>query len=150
MAKTLTPEEQQRLSAIRSANMKKAHTPEAIEKGRATRKRNKEMRLEARYILNAELMDENEIAQELEAIGYGRDSENGPPTFQTAMLYGIMKKAVHQQDVEAARFIRDTSGQKPVDGMQIGLLDDKPLDIDLRTYSNEQLREMIAKRIETE
>ena len=50
-------------------------------------------------------------------------------------------------DVESLRYIRDTVGEKPRDGLEIGNLDGQPLStIDLSQLSDEQLRAMIAAR----
>lgn len=50
-------------------------------------------------------------------------------------------------DVESLRYIRDTVGEKPRDGLEIGNLDGQPLStIDLSTLSDETLRAMIAAR----
>lgn len=50
-------------------------------------------------------------------------------------------------DVEAARYIRDTIGEKPREGLELGNLDDKPLaSVDLSKLSDEQLKAMAAAR----
>ena len=50
-------------------------------------------------------------------------------------------------DVEAARYIRDTIGEKPREGLELGNLDDKPLaSVDLSKLSDEQLKVMAAAR----
>ena len=52
-------------------------------------------------------------------------------------------------DVEAARYVRDTIGEKPREGLELGNLDDKPLkSIDLSKLSDEQLAAMAAARKE--
>lgn len=58
----------------------------------------------------------------------------------------LMRKA-RLGDVESLRYIRDTVGEKPRDGLEIGNLDGQPLStIDLSQLSDEQLRAMIAAR----
>lgn len=50
-------------------------------------------------------------------------------------------------DVEAARYVRDTIGEKPREGLELGNLDDKPLaSVDLSKLSDEQLKAMAAAR----
>ena len=50
-------------------------------------------------------------------------------------------------DIEAARYIRDTIGEKPREGLELGNLDDKPLaSVDLSKLSDEQLKAMAAAR----
>lgn len=40
--------------------------------------------------------------------------------YQTAILVSQIQKAVFKKDSKAAEFVRDTSGQKPVDRQEIG------------------------------
>lgn len=55
--------------------------------------------------------------------------------------------AARKGDTEAARFLRDTIGEKPREGLELGNLDDRPLEtIDLSKLSDEQLMLMAAKR----
>lgn len=54
-------------------------------------------------------------------------------------------------DTEAFRAVRDTIGEKPRDGLEIGNLDDQPLrTIDLKSLTDEQLRALAAARAEAE
>ena len=49
--------------------------------------------------------------------------------------------------MESLRYLRDTIGEKPRDGLEIGNLDDKPLaSVDLSQMSDDQLKAMIAAR----
>ena len=58
----------------------------------------------------------------------------------------LMRRA-RSGDVESLRYIRDTVGEKPRDGLEIGNLDGQPLStIDLSALSDEQLQAMIAAR----
>ena len=57
----------------------------------------------------------------------------------------IMRRA-RAGDVEAIRYIRDTVGEKPREGLEIGNLDDKPLaTMDLSKMTDDQLKAMLAK-----
>ena len=50
-------------------------------------------------------------------------------------------------DVESLRYLRDTIGEKPRDGLEIGNLDGKPLaTIDMSTLTDDELRALIAAR----
>lgn len=52
-------------------------------------------------------------------------------------------------DVEAARYLRDTAGEKPREGLELGNLDDKPLaSLDMSKLTDEQLRIIAARRAE--
>ena len=116
-------------------------TEERKEKQRRTRERNKNFNKLARYMMEAEIPNEEEAAIELREHGFdGAD-------YQTAVFWGQLKKAINYMDTEAAKYVRDTAGYKPRDGLDIGNLDDKPFtQIDLSKLSNEELMAMIAKR----
>lgn len=113
----------------------------AVEKSRQTRERNKNFHKLARYMMEAQINDEEELIEELEAHGFeGAD-------YQTAVFWKQLKKAINSSDTEAAKYVRDTAGYKPTETMQVGNLDDKPFEqIDLSKLSTAQLREMIAAR----
>ena len=58
-------------------------------------------------------------------------------------------KQAGKGDSEAYRLIRDTIGEKPREGIEIGNLDDKPLaTVDLSTMTDDQLRALAARRAE--
>lgn len=120
-------------------------TEERKEKQRRTRERNKNFNKLARYMMEAEIPNEEEAAIELREHGFdGAD-------YQTAVFWGQLKKAINYMDTEAAKYVRDTAGYKPRDGLDIGNLDDKPFtQIDLSKLSNDELMAMIAKREEIE
>lgn len=67
-------------------------------------------------------------------------------TFQDSINIASVQKA-QTGDIEAARFVRDTVGEKPRDGLELGNLDDRPFEsIDLSKLSDEQLKALAAKR----
>lgn len=67
-----------------------------------------------------------------------------PFTQEAAICYAAVKKA-QTGDIEACRFVRDTLGEKPVEGVAIGSLIDMPVEsIDLSMLTDEELRAMIA------
>ena len=124
-----TPEE-------RSANAKKAA---------ATRAQKRNFHLLAKYMMEAEIPDEDAAKEELEMHGFTQTD------YQAAVFWSQLKKAIYNGDTEAAKYVRDTSGYKPTDSMQIGNLDDKPFEtLDLSKLSNEELRSLIAKRTSEE
>lgn len=101
------------------------------------RRKKKAMREIARAILDMPLKDTDEIREELKSRGIDQ-------TEAAAVLLAQLNRA-RAGDTEAARFIRDTSGQKPVDNVAIGNLDDKPFStLDLSALSDDQLRELVA------
>lgn len=120
-------------------------TEERKEKQRRTRERNKNFNKLARYMMEAEIPNEEEAAIELREHGFdGAD-------YQTAVFWGQLKKAINFMDTEAAKYVRDTAGYKPREGLDIGNLDDKPFaSLDLSKLSNDELLAMIAKREEIE
>ena len=125
----VTPEE-------RSANAKKAA---------ATRAQKRNFHLLAKYMMEAEIPDEDAAKEELEMHGFTQTD------YQAAVFWSQLKKAIYNGDTEAAKYVRDTSGYKPTDSMQIGNLDDKPFEtLDLSKLSNEELRSLIAKRTSEE
>ena len=91
-----------------------------------------------RQIMELKLTPE-EGAAKFEALGLD-------PTWATDANVAVMQKA-RKGDVESLRYLRDTIGEKPRDGLEIGNLDGQPLStIDLSTLSDETLRAMIAAR----
>ena len=95
----------------------------------------------AKYMMEAEIPDEDAAREELELHGFTQGD------YQSAVFWAQLKRAIYNGDTEAAKYVRDTAGYKPTDSMQIGNMDDKPFEtIDLRSLSNDELRALIAKR----
>ena len=91
-----------------------------------------------RQIMALQLTPE-EGADKLEALGLD-------PTWATDANVAVMKKA-RKGDVESLRYLRDTIGEKPREGLEIGNLDGQPIaTMDLSQLSDEQLKAMIASR----
>ena len=145
MAINLSPEERKRRAEVGIKNLQKAleapWTEERKQKMLKSREKTKNFNKLARYMMEAEIPDEDEAMEELRAHGFeGAD-------YQTAVFWGQLKKAIYGLDTEAAKYVRDTAGYKPREGLDIGNLDDKPFtSIDLSKLSNEELMAMIAKR----
>lgn len=68
------------------------------------------------------------------------------PTWATDANVAVMQKA-RKGDVESLRYLRDTIGEKPREGLEIGNLDGQPLaTIDMSALTDDQLRALIAQR----
>ena len=109
--------------------------------GKASQAAQKRRRTQAeiiRQIMDLTLSPE-EGGAALEALGLD-------PTWATDANVAVMQKA-RRGDVESLRYLRDTIGEKPRDGLEIGNLDGQPLStIDLSTMTDDQLRALIAAR----
>ena len=109
--------------------------------GKASQAKQKRRKTQAeiiRQIMDLKLTPE-EGAEKLEQLGLD-------PTWATDANVAVMQKA-RKGDVESLRYLRDTIGEKPRDGLEIGNLDDKPLaSVDLSQMSDDQLKAMIAAR----
>ena len=67
-------------------------------------------------------------------------------TFQSAIDLAQIRLA-QRGDTDASRFVRDTVGEKPREGLEIGNLADRPFEtIDLTQMSDAQLRELAAAK----
>lgn len=107
-------------------------------KSGAVRRLKKQQREILREILTLEVT-EDEGRKLLIARGLAPDVANG-------INLAVARKAL-TGDVEATRYIRDTIGEKPREGIEIGNLDDTPLEyIDLSKLSDDELKAMAAKR----
>lgn len=126
----LTPEERQR-------NARKA----GIASGEARRKR-RTLREAAQTLLSAKLMLDQADPETLAELGI-----EAPTNADGLMLIALTKAA--RGDVEAMRFVRDTGGELPTNKVEIGGIEDKPLEVlDLSALSDNQLRELAQKRME--
>ena len=104
----------------------------------AARARKRELRLIASAMLDGQVLETDEIYEELTSRGF----EN---CYANAMMLSVMMKAMHG-DVDAARFIRDTAGQKPSDQVQIGNIDGVPfMRREMANLSDDALRQMIEE-----
>ena len=131
--------------AGKATRITKENAAEYARRGTAQRKKNAQRRRKMREamatLLNSPLTDIDQQAAELLA-ELGIDD----PLQVDAIALAMTIKA-KSGDVEAAKFTRDTSGEKPVTGVEVGNLDGKPFEsIDLSTLSDEQLQQMAAER----
>ena len=87
--------------------------------------------------------DDDEAVKALKALGLDE-------SFANAANLAVLRRAV-KGDVESLRYIRDTIGEKPRDGLEIGNLDGKPLaTIDMSSMTDDELRALIASRRDAE
>jgi len=143
--KEMTPEERQRRVDHAKANLadpavrEKMFGPEAQEKKRQTKARKKEFKKLAKMMLETDLPNNDEVRDALAAAGFEQFD------YQSGVLLAQLRKALIG-DTEAAKFVRDSSGQKPTDSLQVGQLDDVPVtEMDLSQLSTAELKEMIAE-----
>ena len=109
-----------------------------IASGKA-RRMAKSMREAAQILLAAALIDDPETQKALEVLGLEADQ-------QGAMLLAALRKS-QMGDIEAARFVRDTSGQAPAQLVELGGIDGKPIqELNLSELTNEQLQELLHKQ----
>lgn len=116
---------------------------ERVENGRKggiasgqARRRMKTFRETLRAFLDCELSDEGQ-REVLEALGFA-------PTYMNQINLTHIRKAA-EGGLDAARFIRDTLGEKPGDGA--GDPADKPLAcLDMSGLSDEELRVLAARK----
>lgn len=111
--------------AERSENARKG----AIATNELRRKR-KSMREGFKEALKVGVTDRT-MKEALEAIGL-------EPTTQNAILFAAIGKAM-AGDIEAARFVRDTIGEKPTEQYALGMLDRPVKSIDLTGLSDAEL-----------
>ncbi len=106
-----------------------------------THRRRRKIRTALEDILAAPLIDTDE---KMAAIAKLYGIEN--PQQADALALSMVLKAI-EGDVEAAKFTRDTTGEKPTTGVEIGNLDDKPFEsINLSELSDEELQRMAFTR----
>lgn len=99
-----------------------------------SRRRRKTFRESLLAILSMEV-DDPDMHDRLSELGLD-------PTMQTAIDLAQVLKA-GRGDTDAARFVRDTVGEKPSDQVEIGGLADRPIEtIDLTKLSDEELRRL--------
>ena len=91
------------------------------------------MKSAAQMLLDMPVKAEN-IAKSMKQLGFDDEDLNN----QTAMLISVWKKAM-EGDVKAAEFLRDTSGQKPVDKVMV-TEDDSSVE-EMERYFNERKQE---------
>ena len=69
--------------------------------------------------------------------------------FADAINLSVLEKAA-KGDVEAARYMRDTIGEKPREDMQVSVLDKPVEQLDLSTLSDDELNAIVAHKTNTD
>ena len=122
------PEEERK--AIQSAG--------GIASGKA-RKKAKNMREAARFLLEAPLLDDPATVAALQTLGLEADQ-------QSAILLKAIEQA-RRGDMESARYARDTSGQAPAQQVALGGMGGQPIQtLDLSTLSNDDLQKLLNEQ----
>lgn len=132
----------QNLKSGRFANIPKEEHLAASRKGGLVtgerRRRQKLLRQIAFDLLNTEIPSKDEMRQLL--IDRGLDT-----TYGDGMLLTMVLRAI-AGDVEAARFVRDTSGQRPAEQLDIGNANGLPfMQKDLKELSDDELLRMMSE-----
>ena len=129
------------------ANLKFDFTPEersangrqgGVASGEAKRKK-KTIRAVMQAMLDCQIPD-TEAVEALKALGF-------EGTFRDGMTRAMLEKAL-KGDVEAGRFVRDTVGEKPREGIDLDISDRPLASLDLSKLTDEQLQQMAAQRAE--
>lgn len=98
----------------------------------------KSMREAARILLEAPLLGEDETAALLKQLGLDADQQSAILLAATARAKG--------GDIEAARYVRDTSGQAPSQQVELGGIEGQPIEsLDLSKLTTEQLQILLQK-----
>lgn len=119
--RSLTPEQ-------RRENARKAGLASA-----AAKKRKISMREALKTVMRIDVPDADK-RKALETLGID-------PTIQNAVILAALLKAA-DGDIEAARFVRDTVGEKPTEQYNLGVLDKPVKSIDLTRLSDDELERL--------
>ena len=109
--------------------------------GREARRKYRTQRELLSLILSSPIGDK-EKAKKLKEAGF-------PATYGGAMAFAATAKAV-DGDIEAARFVRDTVGEKPTESYQMNVTDKPVKSLDLTQLTDEELEAMVASRLPDE
>lgn len=97
----------------------------------AGRRRYKTMRETLRVLLSLDVTDPK-MAEVLKDLGLD-------PSFSNAIGLSVIQKAATLGDVEAARFARDTVGEKPTEAFNLGISNSPVKALDLAKLSDAEL-----------
>lgn len=125
----LTPEER-RAQGVRAG------------KASAEAKRKYRTQRELLSLILSSPIGDKEKAKKLKEAGF-------PATYGGAMALAATAKAV-DGDIEAARFVRDTVGEKPTESYQMSVTDKPVKSLDLTQLTDEELEAMVASRLPDE
>lgn len=119
------------INAMRSSEEARANGQKGGIASGISRRRKRTMREGLVALLGATEPNED-IRRELETLGVDT-------TVQNAILYAVGKRAIEKGDPEAARFIRDTVGERPSSQYEVSVSSQS----DLRTLSNAELERLV-------
>ena len=106
------------------------------------RRKKRTMKEAAQQILSGSLVFGDDSTKEILAL-LGIDV---PTNADGIMLVATLKAS--RGDIEAARFVRDTGGEVPTSKVEVGGIEDKPIEVlDLSALTDAQLQELAAKRL---
>ena len=109
------------------------------------RRRRRTLREAAQVLLSAKMAFGTEEEAELLKL-LGVDT----PTNADGLMLVALQKAT-RGDVEAMRFVRDTGGELPTAKVEVGGIEDKPIEVlDLSALTDAQLHELARRRLEDE
>ena len=109
------------------------------------RRRRRTLREAAQVLLSAKMAFGTEEEAELLKL-LGVDT----PTNADGLMLVALQKAT-RGDVEAMRFVRDTGGELPTAKVEVGGIEDKPIEVlDLSALTDSQLQELARRRLEDE
>jgi len=123
---------------LKSGKLRGLTSEEAQEIGRKggiasgqARKRRRMIRELMSDAMTARVVDDD-IERWLTAVGY-------EPTFENAMTLSALLKAA-RGDIEAARFVRDTLGEKPTETFNLAVSDKPVQSLNLAEHSDDELQ----------
>lgn len=99
----------------------------------------KTFRESVKAIMECTVQDEDK-RKALEAMGL-------EPTMLNQIQHAVFDRAA-RGDVEAARYLRDTAGEKPREGLDLDIHDKPIASLDLSKMSDAELQQMAAQRAE--
>jgi len=120
-------------NAKRTPEQRHANASKAGKASAEAKRRRKRMRETFEEWLKAGVTAEALLAV-MEQAGVPREEQ----TYQTAITIASLNKAAGG-DIEAARFVRDTVGEKPTDALRMSITDKPIKSLDLSALSDEEL-----------
>lgn len=110
--------------------------------GKATQEKNRRYRTFKECMKDILSLDVTDDQLKKKLVELGLD-----PTFSNAISLSSIQKAAALGDIEAARFARDTVGEKPTEALQMAITDKPIKSLDLSQLSDDEL-EALADGLE--
>ena len=89
-----------------------------------------------RQMLATDIQGDADLTAELQALGL-------PTTYGSAVAFRQLIRSIQSGDVESAKYVRDTVGEKPTEKQSISV-EERIADGDLASISTEELLRMVA------